>query len=405
MTVNYIIEKWNKMSLILKVVVGLVVGCVLGIFVPGFSVLSVLGTVFVGAMKSMAPILAFILICSALAKSSNSISSRFKMVIFLFILNTFLASIVSVCGNLIFPVKIMLSGSTQVSQVGGILDVLKNLVTSAVANPVESIAKANYLGILFWAAVFGVCIKKVKNQKVIDVISGLAEAVSKAVSAIIGLAPFGVLGLTYTFITESGISIFRDYGRLLILLVGCMLFCALVIEPLIVFTVLKKNPYPLIFKCFKESGVTAFFTRSSAANIPINIRLCEKLGLDKDFYSVSIPLGATISTNAAAVTISIMTLTLCNTLGVLVDTPTSLLLCIFSTVGACGASGVAGGSLLLIPMTCSLFNISNDVAMQMVGVGFIIGTVQDAVETAVNSSGGVILTATAEYKERIEKQI
>lgn len=393
------------MSLILKVVVGLVVGCVLGIFVPGFSVLSVLGTVFVGAMKSMAPILAFILICSALAKSSNSISSRFKMVIFLFILNTFLASIVSVCGNLIFPVKIMLSGSTQVSQVGGILDVLKNLVTSAVANPVESIAKANYLGILFWAAVFGVCIKKVKNQKVIDVISGLAEAVSKAVSAIIGLAPFGVLGLTYTFITESGISIFRDYGRLLILLVGCMLFCALVIEPLIVFTVLKKNPYPLIFKCFKESGVTAFFTRSSAANIPINIRLCEKLGLDKDFYSVSIPLGATISTNAAAVTISIMTLTLCNTLGVLVDTPTSLLLCIFSTVGACGASGVAGGSLLLIPMTCSLFNISNDVAMQMVGVGFIIGTVQDAVETAVNSSGGVILTATAEYKERIEKQI
>lgn len=400
---KYIIEKWNKLSLILKVVVGLVVGCFLGIFVPCFSVLSVLGTVFVGAMKSMAPILAFILICSALAKSSNSISGRFKMVVFLFLLNTFLASIVSIFGNLIFPVKIMLSSSAQVSQVGGILNVLKNLVTSAVANPVESIAKANYLGILFWAAVFGICIKKVKNQKVIDVISGLAEAVSKAVSAIIGLAPIGVLGLTYTFVTESGISIFRDYGKLLILLVGCMLFCALIIEPLIVFTVLKKNPYPLIFKCFKESGVTAFFTRSSAANIPINMRLCDKLGLDKDFYSVSIPLGATISTNAAAVTISIMTLTLCNTLGILVDIPTALLLCVFSTVGACGASGVAGGSLLLIPMTCSLFNINNDVAMQMVGIGFIIGTIQDAVETAVNSSGSVILTATADYKDRTKK--
>lgn len=394
-----LIKKYCDMNLVVRIIIGFVLGAIFGIFFKNISIIDSLGVLFVGSMKAIAPVLVFLLVCCSVASASDSIGKKFRLVVFLYILNTFLSAIVSVVSNFMFPITVELPSKTaDVNSTSvGISDVINNLLTSVVANPIYSISNANYLGILFWAVIIGICLKKVANKVTISVIEDFSEAMSKAVSGIIQFAPIGVFGLVYTSVVKSGVNIFKDYGKLLLLLVGCMLVCALIIEPLIVFTLLKKNPYPLLFKCFKESGITAFFTRSSAANIPINIKLCENLGLSKEFYSVSIPLGATISTNAAAVTISTMTLVLCNTLGVLVDIPSAIILVIMSTIGACGASGVAGGSLLLIPMACSLFGISDNLAMYMVGVGFIIGVIQDAVETAVNSSGGVLLSATAEY--------
>ncbi len=401
-----LIEKYCDTNLVIRIIIGFTLGAVFGIFLKNITVIESLGTLFVGSMKAVAPVLVFLLVCCAIASASDSIGKKFRLVVFLYLLNTFLSAIVSIVGNFMFPITVELpSKSADVSSASvGISDVINNLLTSVVANPVSSISNANYLGILFWAVIIGVCLKKVASEVTIRMMKDFSEAMSKGVSGIIQFAPIGVFGLVYTSVVKSGFYIFRDYGRLLLLLVGCMLICALIIEPLIVYILLRQNPYPLVFTCLKESGITAFFTRSSAANIPINMQLCEKLGLSKEFYSVSIPLGATISTNAAAVTISTMTLVLCKTLGITVDIPSAFILVVMSTIGACGASGVAGGSLLLIPMACSLFGISDSVAMYMVGVGFIIGVIQDAVETAVNSSGGILLTATAEYWHR-EKHV
>ena len=401
-----LIEKYCDTNLVIRIVIGFTLGAVFGIFVKNITVIESLGALFVGSMKAIAPVLVFLLVCCAIASASDSIGKKFRLVVFLYLLNTFLSAIVSVVGNFIFPITVGLPAkSADINSASvGISDVINNLLTSVVANPVSSISNANYLGILFWAVIIGVCLKKVASEVTIRMMKDFSEAMSKGVSGIIQFAPIGVFGLVYTSVVKSGFYIFRDYGRLLLLLVGCMLVCALIIEPLIVYVLLRRNPYPLVFTCLKESGITAFFTRSSAANIPINMQLCEKLGLSKEFYSVSIPLGATISTNAAAVTISTMTLVLCKTLGITVDIPSAFILVVMSTIGACGASGVAGGSLLLIPMACSLFGISDSVAMYMVGVGFIIGVIQDAVETAVNSSGGILLTATAEYWHR-EKHV
>ena len=279
----------------------------------------------------------------------------------------------------------------------GIGQVLKNLLVNAVSNPIDSIARANYIGILTWALIFGLALKKLASEQTKNMFNEIAQTLSQIVRWIINLAPFGILGLVFATVSTNGLGIFTNYGKLLLVLVGSMLFMTLVVSPIVVAITLKRNPYPLVFRCLRESGITAFFTRSSAANIPVNMELCEKLGLDEDMYSVSIPLGATINMDGAAITISVMTLAAANTLGISVDLPTAIILCVLATLGACGASGVAGGSLLLIPLACSLFGIPNDIAMQVVGVGFIIGVVQDSMETALNSSSDVLFTATAEY--------
>lgn len=392
-------EKWNGLSLIFRIACGLVLGVILGLCFPNASVIGVLGDIFVGALKSVAPILVFFLVISAVANASNTVSKRFRTVVFLYILSTLLASVLAVVASKLFPVSLQLVAAVSNEAPKGIAQVFKNLLNNIVQNPVSAIVNANYIGILAWAIVLGLALKKVNHEPTNEIMSKISDAVSISVRWIINLAPLGILGLVFVAISTNGISVFVDYGKLLLVLVGCMLFLALVVNPLIVFFMLKKNPYPLVFRCLKESGITAFFTRSSAANIPVNMELCRKLGLDKDMYSISIPLGATINMDGAAITIAIMTLAAANTLGISVDIPSALILCVMATLGACGASGVAGGSLLLIPMACSLFGIGNDIAMQVVGVGFIIGVIQDSLETALNSSGDVLFAATAEFYE------
>ena len=392
-------EKWNGLSLIFRIACGLVLGVILGLCFPNASVIGVLGDIFVGALKSVAPILVFFLVISAVANASNTVSKRFRTVVFLYILSTLLASVLAVVASKLFPVSLQLVAAVSNEAPKGIAQVFKNLLNNIVQNPVSAIVNANYIGILAWAIVLGLALKKVNHEPTNEIMSKISDAVSTSVRWIINLAPLGILGLVFVAISTNGISVFVDYGKLLLVLVGCMLFLALVVNPLIVFLMLKKNPYPLVFRCLKESGITAFFTRSSAANIPVNMELCRKLGLDKDMYSISIPLGATINMDGAAITIAIMTLAAANTLGISVDIPSALILCVMATLGACGASGVAGGSLLLIPMACSLFGIGNDIAMQVVGVGFIIGVIQDSLETALNSSGDVLFAATAEFYE------
>lgn len=397
--VNRILKKWNDLSLIFRIACGLVLGVILGLIFPNASAIGILGDIFVGALKSIAPILVFFLVISAVANASNTVSKRFRTVVLLYILSTLLASILAVIASKIFPISLRLVAAVSNEAPEGIAQVFKNLLNNIVQNPIASIANANYIGILAWAIVLGLALKKINHQPTNEILVSISDAVSATVRWIINLAPLGILGLVFVAISTNGLSIFVDYGKLLLVLVGCMLFLALVINPFITFIMLRKNPYPLVWRCLKESGITAFFTRSSAANIPVNMELCRKLGLDKDMYSISIPLGATINMDGAAITIAIMTLAAANTMGISVDIPSALILCVMATLGACGASGVAGGSLLLIPMACSLFGIGNDVAMQVVGVGFIIGVIQDSLETALNSSGDVLFTATAEFYE------
>ena len=374
-TLKAVAARYNATSLILRIVIGLVVGAVLALAVPGAGWVEEFGSLFVGALKGIAPVLVFVIVASALAQGTSRLDRRFGTVIWLYMLTTFLAAAIA-------------AG-----------EVMNTLLTNFVANPVSALLNGNYIGILFWACLFGLALKKYGADSTKLFLANTADAVSQIVRWIINLAPFGIMGLVYTNVSSNGLSIFTQYGRLLLLLVGTMLFMALVVSPFIIFVYLHCNPYPLVFRCLRESGLTAFFTRSSAANIPVNMDLCEKLGLDKDMYSVSIPLGATINMDGAAITITIMTLAAANTLGIQVSLPAAILLSVMSALGACGASGVAGGSLLLIPMACSLFGISNDIAMQVVGVGFIIGVVQDSVETALNSAGDVEFAATAEYHQ------
>lgn len=398
-----IVKKYVESSLVVKILIGLVVGAILGIAFPNAQVVAILGKVFVGALKAIAPVLVFVLVMSAISKAHGGIGSRFRTVITLYLLSTLLAAVVAVIGSFLFPVGMVLSETVDSQPPSGISEVLGNLLTNMVSNPINSISSANYMGVLFWAVVLGLALKKLGSMETIKVVSDFADITSTAVRWVIQFAPFGILGLVYESVSESGIGIFTTYGKLVALLVGCMLIVALVVDPLVAWIYLKRNPYPLVFRCLKESGLTAFFTRSSAANIPVNMELCRKLGLDEDFYSVSIPLGATINMDGAAITINVMTLAVCHTMGIAVDVPTAIILSVLSTLAACGASGVAGGSLLLIPMACSLFGIGNDVAMQAVAVGFIIGVIQDSVETALNSSGDVMFAATAEFHDRMKK--
>lgn len=395
-----IVDKYNDTSLILRILAGLILGIVIALFAPNATVIGEFGNLFVGALKAIAPVLVFVIVASALAQGSSKLDRRFGTVIWLYMLTTFLAAAISVITSRIFPQTLVLAEAAEAEVIPqGLGEVMHTLLSNIVANPFSSLIQGNYIGILMWACLFGIAIKKIGTDSTKVFMSNTADAISQIVRWIINLAPFGIMGLVYTNVTSNGLSIFTQYGRLLTLLVGTMLIMALVVSPAIIFLYLRCNPYPLVFRCLKESGLTAFFTRSSAANIPVNMALCEKLGLDKDMYSVSIPLGATINMDGAAITITIMTLAAANTLGIQVSLPAAILLSVLSALGACGASGVAGGSLLLIPMACSLFGISNDVAMQVVGVGFIIGVVQDSVETALNSAGDVAFAATAEYYE------
>lgn len=395
-----IIKKYNETSLILRIIAGLVIGVILGLLIPGTPVIPVLGKLFVGALKAVAPILVFVLIISSLTQGNKGFDRRFSLVIILYLLSTLIAGITAVATSFLFPLTVKMTGTADVSSApSGVGEVLQNLLLSTVSNPVDALSKGNYVSILFWAVLLGIIFRNLAGEATKTVINDLSSAFSKLVSWIINLAPFGILGLIYATISESGMSIFIDYGKLLLLLVGTMLFVTLVVNPILVFLMIRTNPYPLVFRCLKESGFMAFFMRSSAANIPVNIALCKKLGLDKDIYSVSIPLGSTINMDGAAVVITIMTMTAANTVGVDVDLGSAIILSFLATLAACGTSGVAGGSLLLIPMACSLFGITQDTAMAMVGVGYIINVIQDSFETAMNSSGDVLFTATAEYSQ------
>lgn len=394
-------RKYNDISLIKRIVAGLAVGTVLGIAFPSAEAVGLLGTLFVSALKAVAPVLVFFLVTSALANAKAAGSMR--TVVVLYLVSTFAAALVAVGASYLFPTDLTLAAPAEAQGTpSGIGEVLGTLVSNMVANPVDALANANYLGILVWAVVLGIALRAASGT-VKDVFASVSDAVSTVVRWVIALAPFGVLGLVYTTVSQNGLDIFAEYGRLLLVLVGCMVFIALVANPLIVFACVRANPYPLVLRCLKDSGVTAFFTRSSAANIPVNMELCRKLGLNKDNYSVSIPLGATINMAGAAVTITVMTMAACQTIDLAVDPVTAVILCVLAAVSACGASGVAGGSLLLIPMCCALFGISNDVAMQVVGIGFIIGVIQDSCETGLNSSSDVVFTATAEYRQLIKE--
>ncbi len=394
---------WNGTSLIVKILIGLVLGTLFGLLTPQATFLTILGDLFVGALKGIAPLLVFVLVISSLANATGGIGKRFTVVIVLYLASTLAAAVIAVIASFLFPITIKLtSGDIGSTPPGGLMEIFRSILGNIVQNPVTAIGSANYVGVLAWAVLLGLAFKVFASPSLKGSLQNISDAVSQVVRWIIGLAPFGILGLVFTAVSTSGLSIFADYGKLLLLLVGTMAFVTLVSNPLIVGLTLRRNPYPLVFKCLRESGITAFFTRSSAANIPVNMSLCERLGLDKDFYSVSIPLGATINMDGAAVVITVMTLAAAHTLGIGVSFISAIVLSILATLGACGTSGVAGGSLLLIPMACSMFGINNDIAMQVVAVGFIISVIQDSCETAINSSGDVLFTATAEFREWIK---
>lgn len=392
-------EQWTSISLVKRIVVGLIIGAVLGLAAPQASGLVILGDVFVGALKGIAPLLVFFLIISSLCHAGKSHGGVIKTVIILYMFSTFLASLIAVFASRLFPVTLTLTvEAADLSAPQGIVEVFRTLLLNIVANPVSAIINANYIGILSWAVLFGIGLRGA-NDNTKKFFDDVSTGLSKVVTWIISFAPFGILGLVYSAVSTNGLGIFTEYGRLLAVLVGSMLFIYFVTNPILVYWCIRKNPFPLIFKCLKRSAITAFFTRSSAANIPVNMEVCEEIGLDKDTYSVTIPLGATINMDGAAITITIMSLAAARTLGIPVDLPTGIILSILATLSACGASGVAGGSLLLIPMACSLFGIPNDIAMQVVGVGFIIGVIQDSVETALNSSSDLLLSASAEFRQ------
>lgn len=398
------IKAYRNTNLMLRILVGLTIGVILGVTVKDLTGVEILGKLFVGALKAIAPILVAVLVVASISKARTGLGKRFSTVIILYLASTLIAAIFSVFASRFFPVSLVLpEAGADAAPPAELSDVFIKLAADLTSNPLNAMCNATYLSILFWAIIVGIALKKHASSNTINCIQDFADSISLVVQWIIQCAPFGILGLVYCSVAESGLEIFTTYGKLLMLLVGCMLCTSLIINPIIMAVMLRKNPYPLVWRCLKGSAVSAFFTRSSAANIPVNMELCKKMGLDEDFYSVSIPLGSAINMDGAAVTITVMTLATCSTLGIDVSIGSAIVLSILAALGACGASGVAGGSLLLIPMACSLFGIPQDISMQVVAIGFIIGVVQDSVETALNSSGDVMFTATAELYERKTK--
>lgn len=397
------ISAWNRTSLIKRIAIGVVIGAILGLLIPKITVIGLLGDMFVGGLRAIAPLLVSALVANALSQTREGQRSNMKTVIVLYLFGTFAAALAAVISHYIFPISLKLGAvsATKAAAPQGVGEVFKDLMLKMVDNPINALSQANYIGVLVWAIVFGFAMRTA-SEHTKELLHTLAEVTSQIVRWIINLAPFGILGLVFDTISKNGVGVLADYGVLILVLVGTMTFVALVINPIIAFVVMGENPFPLVFRCLKDSGITAFFTRSSAANIPVNLQLCEDLGLNPDTYSVSIPLGATINMAGAAVTINVLTLAAVTTLGIEVDFATAFILSVVSTISACGASGIAGGSLLLVPVACSLFGISNDLAMQVVGVGFIVGVIQDSCETALNSSTDVLFTAVAE-KSRWKK--
>ncbi len=401
-----IINKWNNISLVKRIIIGLIIGITFALTMPTqLSSIGLLGSLFVGALKAIAPVLVFFLVMAAICQHKEGKKTNIKSIIGLYLLGTLLSGIVAVLGSFLFPITLSLTAGAAegVAPPSGVGEVLQTLLMNVVDNPLNAIVNANYVGVLTWAVVFGLALKN-GSQATKDMIVDISDAISQAVRWVINLAPFGIMGLVFDTIATSGLESLLSYGKLIGLLLGCMGVYALVVNPIIVFIATRKNPYPLVLRCLRESGLTAFFTRSSAANIPVNMKLCKDLGLDEDTYSVSIPLGATINMGGAAITISVLTLAAANTLGVEVDLASAIVLSVLAAVSACGASGVAGGSLLLVPLACSLFGIPNEIAMQVVGVGFIVGVIQDSAETALNSSTDVLYTAVAELGKRRKEE-
>jgi serine/threonine transporter len=395
-----LLNAWKRISLVKQIIIGLIIGIILAVTVPEQAqAVTILGSLFVGALKAIAPVLVFFLVTSALAQHKSGHQTNMKSIVMLYAAGTFLAGLVAVVVSFMFPVTLTLAqGVESIAAPEGLVQVIKTLLLNLVDNPVKAIFNANYIGILMFAVLLGITLRNAADSTK-TFMANVSDALSDMVRIVISFAPLGIMGLVFDSIATSGIDVLLGYGQLLLVLVGCMAFVAFVMNPIIVYWKIRQNPYPLVMKCLRESGITAFFTRSSAANIPVNMTLAEKLGLDKDTYSVSIPLGATVNMAGAAITISVLTLAATHTLGIQVDFATAVVLCVLSAVSAAGASGVAGGSLLLIPLACSLFGIPNDVAMQVVGVGFIVGVVQDSCETAINSSTDILFTAAAEFSE------
>ena len=397
-------KKYREIALIKLIIVGLILGIIIALAAPqAVPAVSVLGDLFVRALKGIAPVLVFVLVMNALAQKNSDASASMKPIVRLYVFATFCASLVAVAYSFAFPTVLHLQvADAQLAPPSGIVEVLHNLILSVVDNPIHAMANANYIGILGWACLAGIALHAASDTTK-NMLNDFAKTVTKIVQWVIRFAPFGIMGLVANAIGTNGLGALLGYVQILGVLLAAFFTVALVMNPLIVYLHIHRNPYPLVWTTLKESGLYAFFTRSSAANIPVNLALCERLGLDDDTYSISIPLGATINMSGAAITIAVLSLAAAHTLGISVDLPTALLLCLVSTVGACGASGVAGGSLLLIPVACASFGIGNDIAMQVVGVGFIIGVIQDACETALNSSTDVLFTATAEFAQRAKE--
>ncbi|MDO4700916.1 MAG: serine/threonine transporter SstT [Moraxella sp.] len=396
-----LVHAYLRVGLVPLIIIALILGTLIGWLMPQVGLgLGILGSIFVGALKAVAPILVFVLVLAAITGHQAGKQVYIKPVLMLYLIGTFMAALTAVVASFAFPTQIIgLNAQSAVEQSApsSLNEVLTNLLMNLVANPINAISNANYMGILTWAILIGLALRQ-GSDTTRQVVADLSFAISAVVKWVINIAPFGILGLVASTIAETGFDALRSYRQLLLVLLGSMAFIALVANPIIVFVMTRKNPYPLVMQCLRESGVTAFFTRSSAANIPVNMSLAHKLGLNKDTYSVSIPLGATINMAGAAITINVLTLAAAHTLGIEISFGSALLLAVISSISACGASGVAGGSLLLIPLACSLFNIPNEVAMQVVAIGFIISVVQDSAETALNSSTDVLFTAAADPK-------
>ena len=403
MDLKELYSKWNSISLIVRIICGLAIGLVLALIIPGYSYISVFGEIFVSALKAIAPLLVMFLVIGSLSTSGSGLGSRFKLVIALYLASTIIAAVVATALGFINPVTVFLdTSSSSGGEVTGLWDLIHNILVGLMTNPVKAITDANYLSIIFWSVIFGLLIRSLKTETVGKACDELSKLVSKVVTIIISFAPIGIMGLIYDAVSSNGLDIFVDYGSLILLLVAAMLIVMFVTNPILGAIIMRRNPYPLLLTCLRGSAITAFFTRSSAANIPVNMSLCEKMGLDKDFYSVSIPLGATINMNGAAITITTMTLVAVHTLGIEVTFASAAVMCVVAALGACGASGITGGSLFLIPMACALFGINDDIAAQLIAIGFIIGVIQDSLETALNSSMDVYFTAAAEVAEGVE---
>ena len=407
MGVKQVYDKWQSINLVYRIVGGLLIGLILALIVPGNEYIPLLGSLFVGALKAIAPFLVLFLVVGSLAKSGKGISSRFRLVIYLYVISTIISAIVATVLSFAFPSEVILNVDTDdvPKTSSDAYALISSLLLKLVANPLDALMNGNYLGILFWAVIVGFILRTTASEGTLKICNDLSDTLVKVIGIVISFAPFGILGLIYDAVSDNGMSIFVDYGHLILILVAAMLVVMFITNPLIVFITTRRNPYPLLFACLKGSAVTAFFTRSSAANVPMNLSLCEKVGVDKELYSTSIPLGATINMNGAAITITVMTLAAAYTLDVNVPFYMAALLCIVSAFAACGASGVGGGSLLLIPLACSLIGIGDAVAVQLIAIGFIIGVIQDSLETALNSSADAYFTIAAEIHENPDKEL